>query len=596
MGSEPTVVIKPFATQHPRDLYATSRYMSDIQHESHKVPHDEQGPMSGSINCQSVNRAGCLKEISTLLKLYGNPRSSQAAEHNAISYPSGIRPTRAQIERDIRIDMKKRGMDDHLVIWDAHDNTDHFHVHYLLCRVVPSPDNRGKFRLADNGIVKVTREDRKRNRVRTRTDEAACRQAAIAEINTFYGLSSSGLTHDANGNPRPRTKAKDTHSDKTRAGERKTGKKSKERQLSAIIKEVFDLAASEAAISPKISFWSIADREFSSRAIEMTIKTQDGKPIGGYVTGPDNRKCSFSKAGKEYSVPALVKRFGPPTIADQAHHIDCDFEPFEYRPHDLTPQEAKKRLLPVFREAAEGADWTKLIEGVQQQGMHLARSGGGLVVLYNDGRDVIKCSDISNKFSLSRLEKILGPCPIPKAAPAQPSARDTLIQDALGIIAPNVRRTCGLYHIRPELERAGIKIERKTFIKSDGERVRYDALTRAGISISFSALGKDPDGTPYSLHRIKKLDEINPTARAANWFAHVEAQAEISRQRREAYQAEAPARKEQKSSNLSMLAMCAHMVKFFKKESKDAQTNGTEAYQGERVGEDVSREQSLFTM
>ena len=63
-----TVVIKPFATLNPRDPYATSRYMQDLRDEGHKVPHDEFGPMSGSMNCHSANRTGCLKEISTLLR------------------------------------------------------------------------------------------------------------------------------------------------------------------------------------------------------------------------------------------------------------------------------------------------------------------------------------------------------------------------------------------------------------------------------------------------------------------------------------------------------------------------------------------------
>lgn len=205
---ENTVVIKPFPSEQPRDLSATSRYMSDIAHGGKKIPLDEDGqPMSGAINCVSTDRQDQLHEIETLLRLHGNPRSTQAAKHCMISYPEGIRPTREQIERDLKINLKKQGMDDHLLVWDAHNNTDHFHVHFLLCRVQPTPTPQGKYKLADNGIVKVTRKD-KRGRIRTRTDKAACRQSAIAEINELYGYGAEGLMHDKDGNPQPRQKKK----------------------------------------------------------------------------------------------------------------------------------------------------------------------------------------------------------------------------------------------------------------------------------------------------------------------------------------------------------------------------------------------------
>ena len=513
----PTVVIKPFATLNPCDPYATSRYMQDLRDEGHKVPHDDFGPMSGSMNCHSANRTGCLKEISTLLRLYGNPRSTQAAEHNAISYPLGFRPTRAQIERDIRIDMKKRGMGDHLVIWDAHGNTGNFHVHYLLCRVSPTPNATERYHLADDGIVKVSRKDNKRNRVRTRTDEAACRQSAIAEINALYGWKFDGLTHDADGNPQPRTKEKDRHSDKTRAGERKRGAKSKERQLSDVMKEVFDKAAAEASISTS-SFWHIADRKFASKAMEMTIKIENGKPTGGFVTGPDNRKCGFGKVGKDYSTPALVKKYGPPTLADAAAFNEYDLEPFEYRPNDLTPEEAKKHLLPVFKDATT---WSVLLENVEHLGMRIARSGGGLVVIYNGGRDTIKASEVSNKFSLSRLEKVLGACPLPKSAPTQATRRDLVIQDVEPILARHVRLGGSLSELRDALGDISTTIEEKIFTATDGRQIPYLVFTKDGISVPLSQVARtNADKPVYTLSELERLNRAAKRAAEVHTWLH----------------------------------------------------------------------------
>lgn len=82
-----TVVSKPYPTNQPHDLNATSRDMADLVHDSDKIAYVDLGPMSCSINCCTSNRAGQLSKIETFIKLYSNPRSTQAAEHNILSYP-----------------------------------------------------------------------------------------------------------------------------------------------------------------------------------------------------------------------------------------------------------------------------------------------------------------------------------------------------------------------------------------------------------------------------------------------------------------------------------------------------------------------------
>ncbi len=514
-----TIIIKPFSTSEPRSLSATSNYMSDLKNEGAKIPVDEHGSMCGSFNCMSGDRAGQLQEMDELLTLYNNPNSTQAAQHGVMTYPSGCRPSRKEIVRDLKILLKKMGMSDHQFVWDAHDNTNNFHVHFLLCRVSPIPDKNGNYHLRDNGIVKVTRTDKKRNRVRTRTDEAACRQAAISEINEYYGFSSGNLTHSKDGTPTPTKKEKDRHTDKTRAGERKSGKQSRERQLSQVIKEVFDIAATKATISQE-SFWHIADVEFASRAIEMTIKTEDGKAIGGYVVGPGNRKCSFGKAGKEYTTPKLIQRFGPPQPGEEACVNEYEFQPFEYA--DLiTMEEAKKRLIPAFKNAK---DWHQLINDIEHLNMQLARSGGGLAITFNNGRDSTTASHVNNKFSLFYMEKILGPCPLPKNATQQPTKRDSLVQEAQAIIEDCVNMKQGLYFVQPALQAVGIKLVKKDFKTIDGELKNYFAIERYGISVPLSKIAQTQDGKPITMYLLKKMDENHPVVRHQQWLKWVESQ------------------------------------------------------------------------
>jgi len=461
------VLIKPIPSEQPRNLEATSRYMLDLAHDGEKVPHDEFGPLSGSMNCIAKDRRGQLREFDHALRLHGDTRSTQAASHQVITYPTGFRPTRRQIERDLRIALKKYGMEGHALIWDAHDNTPNFHVHFLLCRVSLKPDAHGKYRIADNGFVKKSSAERNEKtgkvRVRTRTCWASCRQIAIAEICGAYGWEQPrNVRRTPDGKPLARQDPKDRQSDKTRAGERKKGLKSKERQLAEIAQQVFNASAS----------WQECDQKFAKMAIRMVFKTKHGKPYGGYLIGPDNRRCSFSKCGEGRSYPALEKRFGAPSPDQSVRANAYGLNPFEYH-DDLTMAEAKKRLLPVFLSAVAAGSWRALGAGVDQLGMRLKRSGGGLVVVFNEGRDTIKASEIANKFSLSRLEKVLGPCPRSPAKPVAPN----LMRDAKAILADAAARGQGADAACARLADAHIGL---TY---DDRQVM---LTRDGVSMPLS--------------------------------------------------------------------------------------------------------------
>ena len=255
--------------------------------------------------------------------------------------------------------------------------------------------------------------------------------------------------------------------------------------------------------------------------------------------------------------------------------------PFEYQDL-LTPEEAKKRLLPIFRDAQ---DWPHLLSDIQAQGMILERAGGGLVVRFNDNSDSIKCSEISNKYSLSKLETVFGPCPIPKAAQLQPSARDLLRQEAEAILSKHVAQGHGLYWMESDFSRANIRLVQNTFQHHDGER-KYWAIERDGISLPLSSVAKNPDGKPaYTMWLLQKLDRQDSTVQKSKMLAALQRRTEIENQRwciggdlYEAYQREASQQKQRKIENISFFAAIVQFVKH-KTEKHDVHTNSPRTHQ-----------------
>lgn len=510
------VIIKQAETDQPRDIIATARYMADLNNEGHKIPHDELGPLSGAMNCVSPDRTGQLREIDCMLKLHGNLKSTQAASHQIISYPHGTVPTRQQVERDIQILLKKYGMQDHCLVWDAHSNTDNFHVHILLSRVSLVPNKNGEYPIADNGLVKTktTKEKTKSGKIRVRgprTDWAACRQCAVAGLNNLYGWGTQrNVRYTPDGAPIKRQTHKDSQSDKTRVGERKSGKKSKERQLSEIGRKVFRTSKT----------WQECDQIFACLSIDVTFKTDAQKIVGGYLTAPDGRQCAFSKCGPGCSYPDLEKRFGIPKPNDAANPDGCYSKPFQYQDH-ITHEEAKKRLLPIFKDVS---NWPTLIAEIQDMNMLLEKSGGGLVVKFNDGHDAIKCSDISNKFSLFKLEKTIGPCPLSKPSSSKRIALEQLNKDAEAIISKHIAQGHGLSWIIPALARDGIYIIKKPIpagtTMNNIDCKSYYVVERDGISVPITSIAKDEYGRPlYSMHLFEKLDANDDTIKRVKVIA-----------------------------------------------------------------------------
>ncbi|SHN73388.1 relaxase/mobilization nuclease domain-containing protein, partial [Desulfovibrio litoralis] len=392
-----------------RDLIKSSDYSQDLKHDGAKVPSDEYGKIMGGLNFSSNDRETQLIEMQAHLNLSVN-KEAKPLQHLVFSYAGGIRPTRQQVVSHLKEYLQILGMPNAFALFDCHENTEHFHVHVLLDRLAKTPDAKGRYKISDSGEFKVTsREKRKNGKViiRTRTDESICRQVAIARICKTEGWEPPNLTHDHLGKPILRINQKDTHSQPIISGERKSGKKSKQRQLAEVAKQIFDSAAIEHKDTGE-RFWAIADRMFAEKVIEITIKFfDDGKP-GGIITGPDNRKCSFSKCGKKYSARSLIEKYGLPSNNDGACHNEYLLQPFEYKDL-LTSEEIKKRLLPIFKNAKS---WGSLIDTTTEFGK-IKRSGGGLVFIFNNNSDTIKFSKISNKYSLSRLEKLFGQCPLP---------------------------------------------------------------------------------------------------------------------------------------------------------------------------------------
>jgi len=513
-----SVIIKPFPSKHLRNIRATVRYMEDIKHAGNKilgskVPYDAFGQvMSGSLNCVMYVRKEQILEINTLIELYGTKKSTQAASHQVISYPAGFTPTRVQVENDIKIYLDALGMQNHILLWDCHNNTKNFHVHLLLCRVDPEPDlskNTEIYRLANNGVVKKKSKDG-----RVRTDEAACRQVAIARICRNYDWPPpENLRYDAQGKLFFKKTKKDTHTDATKAGERRSGRKSKERQLAEIGKYVFASAQS----------WAQADTAFTALSIEMIFKYRTYKGvrsiIGAVLQGPNGRQCAFGKMGKEYTYQALEKQYGKPVPnttprATAPESLFPEAKKTSIRPcESLAVMESIEQLQAIFEQALSKKSWLRLLTDIEKYGMTLYRSGGGLAIRINE-KESIKASQVKNAYSLSKLEKILGTCPLslPKKEQVASPFRADFVLELKSIFVKLTADGGGTRDARYCLSKIGASLE---IIQGNVPKLTSNELgsldtmqvSRDGMFVPLHELGKDASG--YSLYSKLSLERAD---------------------------------------------------------------------------------------
>ena len=474
-----------------RVLKDSSDYTNDIKHDHDKIPLDENGNLiSGGLNFSATGRDKNCREMDALLSKNRNSRA-RPLQHLVFSYEDKSRiPSHKQIRRHIRRYLKNVGMSDHMCLYDAHDNTDHFHVHVLLCRLAHEPDENGVYKIADNGLFKTPNE-----KGVLRTNEAVCRQATIAQVCRDEGWPPPNLKYDTGGKPVP------GHQKKDRPG--RDGIPSKSDQLAAIGWEVFQTSKER--------------REPVERLLELGIKVQlvqkAGKIVGAKLVANDGTSCGFAKMdpNKKGLFKLLAKQFA---LASEDEYADPDrVSPFQ------AEDQLRALMRPIFAEPARfGDNWDYLIEAIGGHDAHIERSGGGLIVVLNGVK--VTTSSIGNRYSLSKLEKSLGPCPLPKSAPAQPSKRDLVIQDAEPILSHHVRLGGSLVELRDALAHADISIEKKVFTNADGRRVPYFTLARDGVSVTLSQISKDADGrATYSLPMLERLDRAaKRAAEVHNWL------------------------------------------------------------------------------
>lgn len=479
-----------------RVLKDSSDYCNDIENDNDKIPLDEKGRLiSGGFNFSFNNRDKQCREMDALLSQNKNAKA-KPLQHLVFAY-GAKRPTHKQIRKHIQQYLKNLGMSDHMCLYDAHDNTGHFHVHILLCRLNHEPDETGAYRIADNSLFKTQND-----KGVLRTNEAICRQATIAQICRDEGWESpGGLKYDEKGKPIPhKTKGKSKGFN---------GIPSKSDQLAAIGWDIFSTSA---------------DRlEPAERLADMGIKIQlvqkAGKIVGARLVSKD-ATCSFSSMNpnEKRLYQKLSQKFALAPI--DKHPVPANVTPFHAEDH------LRALMREVFQEPARfGASWDHLIGAVESHGAKLERSGGGLIVV----RDNIKIttSSINNKFGFSKLEKLLGPCPLPKATPPLPSARDLLRQDAEAILSKHVRQGHGLYWMDIDLSHANISIQKKPFINNVGKPQNYWAVVRGDVSIPLSAISKTSDGNPvYTMWMLERLDACDPTVQKSKRIAQQKMQFE----------------------------------------------------------------------
>lgn len=491
------------------DLKRASDYTEDLKHDRAKVAVGEDGqPMTGGFNFVSDDRPTQLVEFQAHLNRNRNAKA-KALQHLVFSYANGIVVTHAQARRHIQIYLEVLGAGEQMGLYDCHWNTENFHTHYLSDRLSNEQDQDGNYRILNNGLFK--KRDKKG---RLRTDESICRQVAIARICREEGwVPPPGLAYDENGKPIPRQKKKSSFD----------GIPSKSDRLAAIGWEIF-LTSKE-------------HREPVERLLEQGIKIQlvrkSGKLVGAKLVGNDGTSCGFARMNPNEKglFKRLSKKFA---LAPDDEYGEPDWgSPFQ------AEEQLRAYMRPIFLEPARfGNNWDYLLAAVEAQDACIERSGGGLVVV----RDGVKVttSSISNRCSLSKLERILGTCPILKSLPDKASAREVLIRDASSIIEPLVERGKGLHDVAPA-----------------------------------------PQGV-LNLERRR---------------AWVEGQIEASQRSREAQEAEVRIQKERMFSNLSLFAAIAQFIKLkHNPEVKNVHTDSDTSDQKLSMAGEVPRAKQVLVM
>ena len=145
------MIIKKIKSDTRRRGSETAKYIGDT---AHAEPGETFGPKAisaahGALNCLSETWEGAAREIAVAEQAYqgsGNPVS-----HWMLAWGKDERPTPEQEKEAWGMFLRHQGMEDHMMVYVGHSNTDNYHSHALVCRLKPSPDDDGNYRIQHHG-------------------------------------------------------------------------------------------------------------------------------------------------------------------------------------------------------------------------------------------------------------------------------------------------------------------------------------------------------------------------------------------------------------------------------------------------------------
>lgn len=370
----------------------------------------------------SNNVQGAIAE-SEALAAFNQGRGNDTA-HIVISLESNRFLTDAEWKVAAETALDNLGMRGHIAIAAVHRNTENEHLHLVVNRVCPEPDDRGRYLLQISGgsVCSQTKDGKKR------TNEVLSLHRAAAEIAIGQGWPLS-----ENGRFGPDLQLR-PQSNKLRLSQgsataQALGKDSPELRT-ALAAQAAIGKARESAASGK-PFWAEANRELADAGIAWKISehTRKGKIVyGGRLRGEDGVNVKQSRLEDAYQIKTLIAEYGPP--------------PAENAPAKLSKEDAVKAAAPIL---ADGKDWAAIHASLGEHSMSLERKGQGAVILFNSGYGELKLSEIGREFTFGKLEKRLGTFQENANVPKQSTEKPARLPKGTAIMELSESRAAALY-------------------------------------------------------------------------------------------------------------------------------------------------------
>lgn len=390
-----------------RNMLETIRYIDDEKNGGAKLVKVGDDTLVGAFNFASYERERQITEMQ-MLEMALSGEKSEPYAHWSISWAPGEFPTREQVEDTIKNHMRNLGMSEHLAMWSCHDRDNDgkatiFHAHVLINRVNPEPDANGNYRVTTTG-GSVTYRGRKL------TKEVLSAHKAAAESAAKYGWEMpERACFDENGN-RQHHPEQVKVSQGWQAREARTGEKSKARQLAEESKRLIDLELEKVKRQENDRIKTIQDLQdrLAAQGVLMDIKKmkKNGREFyGATLSGTENGEFSIntklSALGKGYSIAALEKELVNSYTGNEGYKPTITERNF-YK-SEITVNAMKTKAKKII---SEDEGWGKSLEKFQALNAQIVPSGGGANLVFNDGKDQLKLSQLGTSFK--KLEEKWG--------------------------------------------------------------------------------------------------------------------------------------------------------------------------------------------